>query len=65
MAVAQKFLVYQVGESMAGHGYKWSLLKVNEGKYKRLHGGPRWNLDACFSSLAAFIMLTYGKGRTS
>jgi hypothetical protein len=38
-------------------GYKWSLLKVREGNYKREHGGPQWNLEAeraCFSSPGAF-----------
>jgi hypothetical protein len=27
-------------------GYKWSLLKIREGNYKREHGGYRWNLEA-------------------
>jgi hypothetical protein len=27
-------------------GYKWSLLKVREGKYKGGHDGPSWNLEA-------------------
>jgi hypothetical protein len=26
--------------------YKWSLLKVREGKYKGEHVGHRWNLEA-------------------
>jgi hypothetical protein len=45
-------------ESMAGHvGVKRSLFKVREGKYKKEHGGHRWNLlaeRACFSSPADF-----------
>jgi hypothetical protein len=37
--------------------YKWSLLKVREGKYKKEPGGHSWNLQAeraCFSSPVAF-----------
>jgi hypothetical protein len=27
-------------------GYKWSLLKIRERKYKEEHGGPRWKPGA-------------------
>jgi hypothetical protein len=44
-----------------------SLLKVREGKYKREHGGHRWNLQAervYFSSPGAFKIYTnQWKGR--
>jgi hypothetical protein len=42
--------------------YKWSLLKVREGKYKRSMVGLRWNLEAekaCFSSPGAFKTYAY------
>jgi hypothetical protein len=48
-------------------GYKWSLLKVREGKYKKEHGGCRWNLQAeraCFSSLGAFKTYPKKKKKT-
>jgi hypothetical protein len=36
--------------------YKWSLLKVREGKYKRKHGGAQveFGVRTCFSSPGAF-----------
>jgi hypothetical protein len=48
------------------HGYKWSLLKVREGKYKRECGGHRGNLEAeslRFSFLVLLkLTLSYQKG---
>jgi hypothetical protein len=49
------------------HGYKWSLLKVKEGKYKREHGGTKWKLEIARLSLFQVplkLRLVYGKGRT-
>jgi hypothetical protein len=58
MAVVQTVIEdFQILCVPLGSGYKWSLLQVREGNYKREHGGPRWKLEAetvCISSPGAF-----------
>jgi hypothetical protein len=50
------------------HGYKWSLLKIRERKYKGNTVSPRWKPKAkrvCFcNSVFLEPTITYGKGRT-
>jgi hypothetical protein len=50
------------------HGYKWSLLKIREGKYKGEHGGAQVESGgrehASPFQVLLKPMLTHGKGRT-
>jgi hypothetical protein len=53
-----KFCVPQGRIHDRTHGYKWSLLKVREGKYKREHGGNLEAEEESASLLQVLLKLT-------